>query len=711
MFSFYSKGYPQNKQMTYAGMIWLLAAQLVVMLPLMFYLPIWLLPVLIFSTGLRIRVMQGRLTQPGTLTKAVIGGMGIGGLFISGIPVISLNMMASLLTLGFAYKSLEVIQRRDGIVVVLTGFVLVGVLFLYSQSMFTAFYGFLSLTVLTAAMIAIQQSKSAFVLDTQPGSKARSSGTKSGTKSATKGSSSGIPNNILPNLRLASMMLLLCLPLMLVLFVFVPRFAPLWTVAFPTNHAKTGITDRMTPGDIANLSQSDELAFRVTFSGERPPQNELYWRGMVLQHFDGATWTQFDEELDAEALRSRLKTSEHQMKKRLVKNGYGRQYEVIYEKSAQPWLFALSPVVDIQGDALFSSDFRIMAYQDLFEPMLLKLTSFPQALREVVLPDSVRKLALQLPKEGNKKSRALAQELFRSSGSPHDYIQKVLNRYSHQEFFYTLRPPTLSRINSIDDFLLDSKKGFCAHYAGSFVYMMRAAGIPARVITGYQGGEWNDKSNYLAVHQYDAHAWSEVWLENRGWVRFDPTAMVAPERVEKNLEAAVEAEGSFLENQILSGAKYSWFDGIRKQVDSSQYAWRRLVLGYDRDARNSLVKQLFGELSIMKIASLIGAFFMAMIAIWFVALGLGKRQRHEAIEHQLYRDFCALLTKHGIERKRSQSPAEFNQLAIIQVPSLTFEINEFTQAYTSLCYVDNEVDEQQKLVNRLKTLIRAIKNH
>lgn len=703
MFSFYSKGYPQNKQITYAGMLWLLAAQLVVMLPLMFYLPIWLLPVLIFSTGLRIRVMQGRLTQPGALTKTVIGGVGIGGLFISGIPVISLNMMASLLTLGFAYKSLEVIQRRDGIVVVLTGFVLVGVLFLYSQSMLTALYGFLSVTVLTATMIAIQQSKSTFSLDAQADSKARNSRTKS--------LSSGIPNNIMPNLRLASLMLLLCLPLMLVLFVFVPRFAPLWTVALPTSHAKTGITDRMTPGDIANLSQSDELAFRVTFSGERPPQNELYWRGMVLQHFDGATWTQFDEELDSEALRSRLKTSEHQMKKRLVKKGYGRQYEVIYEKSAQPWLFALSPVVDIQGDALFGSDFRIMAYQDLFEPILLKLTSFPQALREVDMSESARKLALQLPEKGNNKSRELALELFRSSISPQDYIQKVLNRYSHQEFFYTLRPPTLTRTNSIDDFLLGSKKGFCAHYAGSFVYMMRVAGIPARVIAGYQGGEWNDKGDYLAVHQYDAHAWTEVWLENKGWVRFDPTAMVAPERVEKNLETAVKAEGSFLENQILSGVKYNWFDGIRQQVDSSQYAWRKFVLGYDRDARNSLVKRLFGELSILKIVSLICAFFIVMIATWFVVLGLGKKQQHEAVEHLLYRRFCALLVKHGIERKCSQSPAEFNQLAIVQVPELSTEINEFTQVYTSLCYVDNEVDEQQKLINRLKALIRAIKNH
>ena len=221
----FSDGYPQDKQITYSGMLWLLAAQLVVMAPLMLYLPIWILPVLIFSAGWRIRVMQGHQQQPGVILKSIVAVIGLVALFASGMKLVSLDMMASLLMLGFAYKALEVTQRRDAMVVILTGFLLIAVLFLYSQSIFIALYGAFALTILTGALIAIQQSKS---------------------------------YAILPNLKLSSLMLFLCLPLMLMFFVFSPRFSPLWTLPLPTGQAKTGISDSMTPGDIAELSQSDE---------------------------------------------------------------------------------------------------------------------------------------------------------------------------------------------------------------------------------------------------------------------------------------------------------------------------------------------------------------------------------------------------------------------------------------------------------------------
>ncbi len=679
----FTKGFPEHKQITYVGMLWLIAAQLVVMLPLMFHLPLWLVPVLLFSAGWRIRVMQGHLSQPGNLLKLIMGGLGFAALAASGLATVSLDMMASLLMLGFAYKSLEVIQQRDGMVVILTGYLLVAVQFLYAQSILTALYGIFSLTVLTAAMIAIQRTSKQQATQ-QIRSKA-----------------------IMANLKLAAAMLLMCLPLMITLFIFTPRFSPLWSFSLPTSHAKTGITDRMTPGDIARLSQSDELAFRVTFSGARPPQHELYWRGLVLQHFDGNSWTQFADNPSPEVVKSRLRSSEKEVKNRLRKKGFGRQYEVIYEKSAQSWLFALSPVVDIDGDAIYSSDFNIMARQDVIEPMLLKLTSFPQALREVELSQSTRSLALQLPEKENKKSRALAKQLMAVANSKQDYIQKVLNLYN-EDFYYTLRPPVLERQNSIDGFLLGSKKGFCAHYAGSFVYMMRAAGIPARVIVGYQGGEWNEKSNYLTVRQYDAHAWTEVWLESQGWVRFDPTTMVAPDRVEKNLQTAVREEGSFLEGQILSSAKYQWLGSLRKQLDASQYAWRKFVLGYDEEAQVHFIKRLFGDISILKAALIASAIILSIIILWLVFLGLAKKHQHEAIEHQLYRRFCDILEKRGIKRQPAQSPAEFSQLASAQIPDLATEINAFSELYSTLCYEPDDQNKAQGHIDKLKKMIKVI---
>jgi transglutaminase-like putative cysteine protease len=381
---------------------------------------------------------------------------------------------------------------------------------------------------------------------------------------------------------------------------------------------------------------------------------------------------------------------------------------VIYEKSAQTWLFALSPIVSIRGDAFFASDFRVIAKQQIFEPMMLTLISYPEALREINLPESSRNQLLQLPEEGNPQSRALAQRLFLSSSSKTDYIEKILNRYKQQEFYYTLRPPLLSRNHSIDDFLLNSKKGFCAHFAGSFVFMMRAAGIPSRVVVGYQGGEWNNNGKFLAVHQYDAHAWTEVWLEDRGWVRFDPTAMVAPDRIEKNLETAVSNEGSFLQAKVFSMTKNKWLNKLRKRIDATQYAWRRFILGYDEETQASFLKQLFGEMSVQKIALLVGSFFSLIIFLWVLFLGLGRRPSREAVEHILYRRFCALFEKRGVKRKPSQTPKVFADFASAKFPALIKEINLFTKVYSVLCYQTDQQNIRQQHISNLKLLFKKI---
>ncbi len=676
----FNKGFPQDKQVTYAGMLWLLAAQLVVMAPLAFYLPVWILPVLLFSAAWRIRVMKGHLEQPGIIIKLFVAVLGIAALSISGLKLISLDMMASLLMLGFAYKTLEVIQRRDAMVVLLTGFLLIGVSFLYSQSILSALYGVFALIVLAGTMIAIQQSKS---------------------------------HSILATLRSASLMVLLCLPLMLVFFIFSPRFSPLWTIPLEASQGKTGISDSMTPGDIAKLSKSDELAFTVTFEGELPKQNELYWRGLVLQYFDGKTWTPFSNKLEFSDIKRQLKISRSELKKRLVKKGYGKKYEVIYEKTAQPWLFALSPVVDIRGNAFFTTDFRIIAERNILEPMMMTVVSYPETLRDVILPDSTRQLALQLPPEGNNKSRKLAKELLKQSSSKQEYINTILNRYTQQDFYYTLRPPVLGERDTIDKFLFKSKKGFCAHYAGSFVFMMRAAGIPARIVTGYQGGTLNEKGKFLSIRQYDAHAWTEIWLENQGWIRIDPTASVAPDRVEKNLEAAVEKEGSFLEGKVFSMAKYKWLNSLKNKLDSTQYAWRRFVLSYDNETQKSLLKRLFGEITVHKIATVVGAFFVVIILFWSIFLGLGRKSAKEAQEHQIYRRFCALLAKHGVSREPSQTPQAFSQYASQQLPQLAGDINAFSQLYSELCYnpekQSNSRENNSQNIKALKVLLKTIK--
>ncbi|MDQ5770959.1 transglutaminase TgpA family protein [Thiothrix subterranea] len=668
-----------HKQITYTGMIWLLAAQVVVMLPFLFDLPIWLLPVLLFAAGWRLRVLSGAALQPGNVIKALLIVLGIGGLVLSGLKFPSLDAMATLLLLGFAFKSLEVAQRRDALVVIFIGYFLVALHFLYAQSITAALYGMVSMIVLTGALIGVQQSVAEFSAGQQ----------------------------VRFNLRLSVFMLLQCLPLMLVIFVFAPRLPPLWSLPMPTGQAKMGVSDRMAPGDIEKLSQSDALAFRVTFKGRKPAQHELYWRGMVFNHFDGREWRQFERDIDPQQVQSALLTNYRWQPDALRVQGEPIAYEAVYEKTGQPWLFTLTPAVEVEGDVLRGADYRVMARQDLQAPFLLKAVSYPYSQRDLELAPELRQLALHLPETGDARTRDLAQRLWRETGTEQAYLDRVLARFRDQRFEYTLKPPTLSASDTIDAFLFESQRGFCAHYAGSFVFLMRAAGIPARVVVGYQGGEWNAAGDYLAIHQYDAHAWAEVWLAGQGWVRVDPTTMVAPSRTEQGLEAAMQAEGSFLADSMFSVRKIVWLNGIRQQLDTVQYGWRRWVLGYDGAEQAALLKSLLGTFSVQGVALLMGGLLAAIGLLWLVLLGMTPRREREALEHQLYRRFCAALAKRGVLREPGDAPGVFAAQAAEALPAVAGVIREFTQVYEGICYVPSA--DGRQATRRLKALLGKLR--
>jgi transglutaminase-like putative cysteine protease len=668
-----------NNQVTYAGMIWLLAAQLVVMLPFAFDLPLWLIPVMLFAAGWRLRVLAGHVSQPSQVTKLLLVGVGVGGLLLSGLRFPSLDAMAALLLLGFAFKSLEVVQRRDAVVVVFIGYFLVALHFLYTQSMLAGLYGVVSLAILTGALVGVQQSVVAFAAGQQ----------------------------VSFNLRLAVFMLLQCLPLMVVIFVFAPRLQPLWSLPMASDQqARTGISDRMSPGDIEKLSQSDGLAFRVTFKSKPPAQNQLYWRGLVLNHFDGKEWRQFEEAYELWQLKGALAQNYAFRPDNMQVAGEPVEYEAVYEKTGQPWLFTLTPTVQVAGDVLRAADYRVMAQQDLQAPVMLKATSYPQAVRDVRLDPYVQQLALQLPETGDDRSRALAQRLRAEAGSEQAFVDKVLARFREQQFHYTLRPPLMGDADTVDTFLFEAQRGFCAHYAGSFVFLMRAAGLPARVVVGYQGGEWNGGGKYLAVHQYDAHAWAEVWLAGKGWVQIDPTAAIAPARVEQGLEAAVQAEGSFLAEQTLSVRNVPWLNGLRHKLDAVQYGWQRWVLGYNTDTQRDFFKSLLGEFSLVRMMMLVGGMFGVIVLFWVLALGLARRSEREALEHQLYRRFCAALAKRGVVREAGQAPGVFATQAAEALPAMAGVIREFTQVYEAICYT--QAADGREATQRLKTLLAKV---
>lgn len=674
------KGYQLSQQVTYRGMIWLLAAQLVVMLPFAFYLPIWLIPVMLTSTYWRIRVIKGESAQPKFFVRLLVVALGIAGVFLSDMSLLSLDTMVSLLLLGFAFKSLEVIRQRDALVVVFIGFFLVAISFLFSQSIPAGAYGVISLIVLTGALIANQQS---------PAQQLSQYSTRS-------------------SLKMASTMLLQCLPLMILVFIFMPRFSPLWSIPSFESHAKTGITDTMAPGDIANLSKSDELAFRASFDGRLPQSNEMYWRGLVLNHFDGKSWQQFPYAFDTDELKSQLQYNTPWDLNNVEVKGEPFRYEVIYEKTGQPWLFTLSPTTRIDGKTIQFGDYRVMSRGDIQSPLMVSAVSYPDSKRDLELTDHTRRSALQLPSSGDLKTREFAKKLRSESSSNADYVDKVLRRYAEKPYAYTLRPPLLGSQDTIDKFLFESQRGFCSHYAGSFVYLMRAAGIPARIVVGYLGGEWNKDGDYLAVRQYDAHAWAEVWLEGEGWRRVDPTAWVAPSRVEGGLEAAVEYEGSFLEGNPFSAHNFKWLDGIREKMDAMQYGWRRWILGYDSESQTTLLKSILDKMSSVPLAALVGVMFLGIFLLWFAMLGLLSRKNYEAYEHQLYRKFCKRLEKHGILRELQQTPHEFALIACEKLPAKAGAISAFSSLYQRLCYVPGGDPEREVSHQKMRKLLREI---
>jgi len=318
-------------------------------------------------------------------------------------------------------------------------------------------------------------------------------------------------------------------------------------------------------------------------------------------------------------------------------------------------------------------------------------------------------LALSLPLDGDKKTREAAKKWRAESTNDEDYVNKVMARFTEKEYYYTLKPPLLGDSDTIDKFLFETQRGFCVHYAGSFVYLMRAAGIPARMVVGYLGGEWNEEGKYLAVRQYDAHAWTEVWIQGKGWKRYDPTAMVSPSRVDSGLEDALAYEGTFLDGQLFSMQKLKWLDGIRQKMDSIQYGWRRWVLGYDGESQANLLQTILNKMSAVPLAALIGALFIGIFLFWFVMLGLFKRQRYESYEHQLYRKFCKRLAKHGIIREQQQTPSEFAVIASSQWPEKSDTIRSFSLIYQQICYVDNADQAHDQSFKKMRQLLSELR--
>lgn len=457
----------------------------------------------------------------------------------------------------------------------------------------------------------------------------------------------------------------LALPLVLVCFMFFPRIAPLWSIPVKASDgAVTGISDSMSPGDIANLSQSSERAFRVEFSGQMPQKRDLYWRGLVLDYFDGGEWR-----------RSWAQYSVEPPSKIDLGSFYdvdGMSYSVMLEPHQQRWVFALDGS-DIASSNVLNGDMGQFVFKnDAIQPTRYKMAYSPETARS---PSSLSRLPtaklvqnrarkasraaadLQVPSRSNPRTRNYIDTLKLQYSDQVELAAYLLKQFNEQAFFYTLKPPALGG-DFVDAFLFESRKGFCAHYAGSLAYMLRLAQIPARVVIGYQGGELNEDSNYMIVHQYDAHAWVEAYFNEYGWVRLDPTALVAPNRILYSLERAVQDEGSFLENSPLRAAALhnAWLRWWRLRLDEMNYQWQKWVVNYGENEQSTFVKNILGEYSLSRIIWFFTALFslISLLVFWFVWRQTNLKKLSKA--QKRYLRWLKLMSRFGYKRKTGESP-------------------------------------------------------
>lgn len=492
-------------------------------------------------------------------------------------------------------------------------------------------------------------------------------------------------------LRRASTITLQALPLAILIFLFFPRLpGPFWGVASGQS-ARTGLGDEMSPGEISDLSVSGDVAFRVRFDGAIPPPVQRYWRGPVLHEFDGRVWR-----------RPRAQTFPTQV---VLPRGQPVDYEITLEPTDRPWILALDmPTQWPEGEAFRTYDFQLVAPRRLTDVSSFRLRSQTSFVAGVELPVTMQRKDLQLPSEGHPRSRALGRDLAaRHSGDAIAITRELLTMFREQPFVYTLDPPRLAD-NAMDEFLFETRRGFCEHYAAAYTLVMRAAGIPARVVTGYQGGEFNPIGGYLIVRQSDAHAWSEIWVQGRGWLRVDPTAAVAPERIEQGLTAAVPesepAPGRFRESsELLLRLTLTW--------DTVNALWNDQVVRFNAARQMNLLERLGVRDPDWRA---LGLGLAASVAAFFVVLSLFLAWRHRGPPPdwpaRLHTVVAKRLHRRGLVPGPAEGPVAFLERAATACPDLASALVEIRNLYADLRYgpqpSDTDLRRLKHAVNRLR---------
>ncbi|HUW25761.1 MAG TPA: DUF3488 and transglutaminase-like domain-containing protein [Gallionella sp.] len=649
-----------NKPLIYG----LLLSILMVAAPHADHLPLWISALCIALLTWRAYLTWSGNPLPKRWLLMTITFASVGGILISFHALFGREVGVTLLILLTALKFMELRNARDAMVLVYLACFIIITNFFYSQSIPIALYMLATLLVIVTTWVHLH-----------------------GQHIALK-----------PRLRIASTLLLQSVPLMLVLFILFPRVqGPLWGLPQDA-FASSGLDDKMAPGSLSRLSLSDEVAFRVSYPDKLPRRDQMYWRGPVLWEFDGRTWTQ--GRTAATIAPEFTDTSD------------GISYSVTLEPHNKTWLFALDMPEHISIPVRLTYDFRIVRNEPVKARLRYEARSFLTYHANLHEAERQIQRALQLPPALNPRARELAADWRAQAeavpppqpspggrGSDHSLteinksiVRNALNYFSRENFSYTLEPPPLG-LHGIDDFLFKTRQGFCEHYASAFVFLMRAAHIPARVVTGYQGGEYNEMGDYYIVRQSDAHAWAEVWLDQQGWVRIDPTAAIAPARVELGLSAAVSDTAAL---PFMARNPPQWLLNLRMNWDTLANRWNQWVLGYNTELQFAFMTRLGMEsVTWQKLALNMAAGLGIVVALFTLFMLRHLLVRRPDKVQAAWLRLCRKLAKAGLPRAAYEGALDYTARIAVIHPELADAIREIGMRYSALRY-EGQASKQQE---------------
>ena len=569
--------------------LFLLAVIAWVVLPQLGNLPVWCALATAGVLGWRGWLAWKSRPLPSRWWLAVLLGAALAATLATHKTLLGRDAGVTLIVVLLALKTLELRARRDAFVVFFLGFFTMLSNFFFSQSLLTAFAMLVALLGLLTALVNAHMPVE----------------NKAPLREAA---------------RIAGSMALLGAPIMAVLFVLFPRMAPLWGVPSDAMAGRSGLSNQMQVGTMASLALDDGIAMRVKFDGPPPPQRDLYFRGPVLSLFDGRTWQPHYNDF------ARSAAADVQV------SGLPLKYQVTLEPNNRPWLLALdatpqAPTLPDGLGAVMTSDLQWLASRPTTDLLRYQVQSYTQFRYGPQRANLSLQSFVDLPAGFNPRTLQLAADLRRAQPTADTaaLVQTVLARLRTGGYSYTLDPGLYGR-DTADEFWFDRKEGFCEHIASSFVILMRALDVPARIVTGYQGGELNGVDGFWVVRQSDAHAWAEVWISGQGWTRVDPTATVAPGRV-----------GSFTRLQSPRGAIANTLATVspdtarrlRAAWDAVNNGWNQWVLNYSQSKQLNLLKNIGFDSPEWEDLGKVLAALLVLASLGGVAWAQWERRQHD----------------------------------------------------------------------------------